>query len=474
MYIKKAAAKLFKELDDNLVIPKGFNKFVDKITKDHNLIIKIGTGRYRCTYCNYEFFGENKRIDKKIKCPNCKQSLIIKSKILKHFDFGDSVGIIDRYNDYWIVRYFEILSTYDGDKFNVDTCEYGRKIYNYDFRELHEIINDHVFSGIRCTTVRHDGYMLASNWRYYGSYWKTIGDKLIFYPGNMKSIFKGTEYQYSQVWNLAKHEGYLDIRNVLYMYSPVVEFLIKLKLYNLVGRSYFDDGKTFKERFGVDKKFLKFMQRHNITYEELEVLKYYQKENIKTIRYFSNLDIHQIVRFNLDLDILKSELKINRNNIHEYNDYLRVAELLEYDMKDKNVLYPSNITEAHDRVVKLYEINKSKKIQNGVKKRFKELVKNSYENKRYTIFPASSVSSLEQESKQQNNCVKTYAEKYAQSECDIYFMRLVTYKNKSLVTVEVKNNKIVQKRTKNNQQTTKEQDKFLDMWERKILKGMKW
>lgn len=179
MYIKKAAIKLFKELDDNLVIPKSFNKFITKITKEHNLIIKIGTGKYRCTYCNHEFIGENKRIDKKIKCPNCKQSLIIKSKILKHFDFGDSVGIIDRYDGYWVVRYFEILSTYDGEKFNVDTCEYGRKIYDYDFRELHEIINDHVFSGIGCTTVRHDGYMLASNWRYFSSYWKGIGDKLI-------------------------------------------------------------------------------------------------------------------------------------------------------------------------------------------------------------------------------------------------------------------------------------------------------
>lgn len=473
MYIKKAAAKLFKELDDNLVIPKGFNKFVDKITKNHNLIIKIGTGRYRCTYCNYEFFGENKRIDKKIKCPNCKQNLITKSKILKHFDFGDSVGIIDRYDDYWVVRYFEILSTYDGEKFNTDTCEYGRKIYNYDFRELHEIINDHVFSRIGCTTVRHDGYMLTSNWRYFSSYWKGIGDKLIFYPGNMKSIFKGTEYQYSQVWNLAKHEGYFSIRDILYMYSPTVEFLIKLKLYNLIGKSYFD-GKTFKERFGVDKKFLKFMQRHNITYEELEILKYYQKENIKTIRYFANLNIYEIVRFNVDLDILKNETKISRNSIYEYNDYLRIAKLLEYDMKDKSVLYPSNINEAHDRVVKLYETNKSKKIQNAVKKRFKELMKNSYENKRYAIFPANSVSSLEQESKQQNNCVKTYAENYAKGITDIYFMRLITDKNKSLVTVEVQNNKIVQKRTKNNQQTTKEQDKFLDMWERKILKGMKW
>lgn len=287
----------------------------------------------------------------------------------------------------------------------------------------------------------------------------------------MKKILKGTGYQYSQVWNYARHKGYFRIRDVLYMYSPTVEFLTKLKLYNLVGKSYFDNGTTFKERFGVDKKFLKFMQRNNITYEELEVLKYYQKENIKTIRHFANLNIDLIVKFKVDLDILKDKLKVNSNNIHEYNDYLRIASQLEYDMKDKNILYPVNINEAHNRIIKLYEITKSKKLNNGIKKKYKELIKNKYQNKKFIILPAKNISSLINESKQQNNCVKTYAERVANGECDIYFMRLLDSPNKSLVTVEVRNNKIVQKRTKNNERTTPEQDKFLNLWEKKILGG---
>ena len=73
------------------------------------------------------------------------------------------------------------------------------------------------------------------------------------------------------------------------------------------------------------------------------------------------------------------------------------------------------------------------------------------------------------ESKQQNNCVRTYAERIANKECDIYFMRLTSNVNQSLVTVEVQKNKIVQKKTKNNNKTTLEQNKFLDLWEKKIL-----
>ena len=48
-------------------------------------------------------------------------------------------------------------------------------------------------------------------------------------------------------------------------------------------------------------------------------------------------------------------------------------------------------------------------------------------------------------------------------------MRLISNVNKSLVTIEVKNNKVVQKRTKNNCDTTLEQNKFIEKWERKIL-----
>lgn len=76
---------------------------------------------------------------------------------------------------------------------------------------------------------------------------------------------------------------------------------------------------------------------------------------------------------------------------------------------------------------------------------------------------------LTNESKQQNNCVKTYAERIAKGKCDIYFMRLISNVNKSLVTIEVKNNKVVQKRTKNNCDATLEQNIFIEKWERKIL-----
>ena len=42
---------------------------------------------------------------------------------------------------------------------------------------------------------------------------------------------------------------------------------------------------------------------------------------------------------------------------------------------------------------------------------------------------------------------------------------------KSLVTVEVKNNKVIQSRIKNNDDPNKNQLAFLNEWEQKVLKG---
>ena len=81
----------------------------------------------------------------------------------------------------------------------------------------------------------------------------------------------------------------------------------------------------------------------------------------------------------------------------------------------------------------------------------------------------STYESLIDESKQQNNCVRTYSEKYANGECDIYFLRNIKAPNKSLVTVEVIGKEIIQCRIKNNERVTENQEKWLNKWKEIVL-----
>ena len=48
-------------------------------------------------------------------------------------------------------------------------------------------------------------------------------------------------------------------------------------------------------------------------------------------------------------------------------------------------------------------------------------------------------------------------------------MRLANDINHSLVTIEVRGKKVVQKRTKNNMETSKIQNKFIKKWEGNVL-----
>lgn len=468
MYIRKADRKLFRDLDEYLVLPKGFYRSIDKVAKKHNLIVKKGTRKYYCTHCGSEFEEKNVRIGERLKCPKCKIKYDVRSSNLKKCEFSDCIGVLDKYKDYFIIRYFEILSTYDGIKFKADVCEYGRKIFDEYFEELHEIINNHIFSGIGCVTIRHDGYIFDNNWHYFNSYWKGLGDNLIFYPGNIKKVLKNTRYQYSQLWTLAKHKEYFDLRSLLHLYDDSTEFLIKLKLYNLVGNHI--RGRNFEERFEISKEFLPFMQKNNIDSEELDILKFYKKKNIKTIRYFKNTMIsEEMIKYKVDLDELLKRTNYCTDYHFEYCDYLRFAEELKLDMKDKKILYPKNIVEEHNKLLAQIEIKKNQKINKDILKRFKELKKYVFKNKKYIIYPAKSIEELIDESSQQNNCVKTYAERYANKECDIYFMRLLTDQTHSLVTVEIRNNKIIQQRIKGNEDTTIEQKKFLKRFEKEVL-----
>lgn len=473
MYIKKADRQLFEELDKHLTLPNNFSKFTDNIAKKHNLIIKYKEF-YHCCNCDYDF-QSIKKINETEKCPFCKNEYLVKSTKLQRHEFDDHVALLAKYQDKYVIRFFEIKTYFNNQKTFTDVCEYARKIYDNSFVESHEIVNDHIFSGIGTMCIRHDKELYAQNWRFLTSYWKIISDSVIVYRDNLISLFKGTKWQYSQLWVLAKKIEYLDISHLLRCYTSSVELLIKLGFYNLaLEPSKYSKKGNFKDRFGINKEYIKFIKKNNLTSNELEALAYIQKKDLEMIKYFSNIkDFSDFKKYKIDLYKLKRITDFDMHKTHEYFDYLKFAEELKYDLTDKKILYPIDINEAHDRLSRLIKTKKSKEVSRKIKARYKNLSKNIYKSNKYIIFPAASVKEMIEESAQQVNCVKDYTERYSKGDCDIYFMRYAESKDKSLVTVEVRDNKVYQKRTRKNQNTTVDQDKFLTKWEQRILVGGK-
>lgn len=473
MYIKIKDRILYKELENNLSTPKNWNKFINKIKVDHNFIIK--DSYYYCTHCKAQFKA-NTKINDTMKCPNCNLNLNVRSKRLKYHKFNDYLSVLEKYKNYYIQRIYMLESIYNNRKVDSTCYEFGRIIYDSSFNLLHEIINDNV---VATTSGNWVCYRKDSeyNWRYNTSYNCPVSylHEFIYYPYNLKKILP-EKYRYSKLWTLVSKVGYCDLIYLLKNYNYSVELLIKYGLYNLAlcPKSFNSKNKkNFEERFyGLSKDYLPYIKRHNLNIDELKALSIVKKKYIKLVKKvvlipdFEKLSVagvNFVKAFKLtDLCVLNS---------HEYIDYLKFARELGFDLKDKNILYPKKIKIAHDNLLKQIEINKNKKIDAKIVKIAKKISSTQYKSKKYIIFPANSYKSLLDESKQQNNCVRTYAEKVAAGECYIYFMRELTDINHSLVTVEVRNKKVVQKRTKNNEITSKEQNKFLKEWEQTILRN---
>lgn len=485
-YIKKAHREILEILDNRITFPNGWNEFVKKQAKYQNLIIKYSNNNCFCTNCRQNFISK-KKVNQKTKCPNCHNIYLIKRSNLRYYEFKDDLSILDRVNDTFVIRYFELKTTIDAmHQHHSSVVEFAREIPRDDYyRDIY--VNDRV-SKCQCHIyINHcnSNYFNTKKWRAYTRNYSLIDYSIVF-PNNIKKILKNTEFKYSCIWELAKHSTYIDLLKLIkdkddYAINRI-ERLTKMKLYNLALKANnFSCSGTFETIFGVSKDYYQFMKKYNITYRQLKILQLLKEKNINKIRYLENFltygdstyDFEEISKYiSLNRFIKYAKMHHKKVQTYLYKDYLRFAKLLGFDLKNNKYAFPKNLQEEHDKLSKQYKLQCDQIIKNAIIKRGKELSSNKYENKKFIIFPALSIESLKDESKQQNNCVQTYAEKYATGTCDIYFMRDINKPKKSLVTIEVKNNRVVQSRIKNNDDPNKKQLEFINKWEQEVLKGV--
>ena len=482
-YIKVAHREILRQIDNYSSLPKGWDKFVDKQAQYHNLVIKSKKNQCYCTNCKNTFISKNK-VNQEVKCPNCHNKYLIKRSNLRHYQFKDYLSILDKVNDTFIVRYFELKTIIDAlHEHHSSVVEFAREIPNNNwYRDV--FVNERVSRCQGCIHICHgdSNYFYPVKWREYTRNYSLIDYSIVF-PNNIKKLLKNTIYQYSCIWDIAKHCSYIDLPKLISNKHDIgkTELLTKMKLYNLALRSdEFRSKGSFQEIFGVSKDYYPFMKKNNITYLQLKLLRLLQEKDIKKIKYLQHFvsygdgisDLEEISNYiSLSRFIKYSKMHHKKVKTYLYKDYLRFAKMLGLDLRNNRYAFPKNLKEEHDKLEKQYEIQSKVLVQKAIKRRGKELSRYKYKNNKFIILPAPNLKALQDESKQQNNCVRTYAEKYADGTCDIYFMRDIQNPKKSLVTVEVKNNKVVQSRIKNNNDPNEKQLKFLDRWENIILKG---
>lgn len=470
-YLKKEYRELINRIHKELRVPNGWYSFVKKEQEKQNFIVK-SKEKYTCRNCGEEF-KSNKKINDYERCPRCHNTYLIKTSRYSWHIFKKVLILVDKLDDKWVIRLFEIFTRYSElNIYHSAPAEYGLIILDENMKKIVELANNRAIR-----TMWGDTYINHANdgkkWRIYDNYCSSFDTYGKVYHRNLKKLFENTEFRYSQLWELAKRNDEIDIEYHLRNNFQSTERLIKMNLYKLaIWSGDFNKGKNFKEVFGIEKDYYNFMKKYNIDRHELDILRIYRKkdiENLKILSQFYIYDIKEIVKY-VKLDKFVQYVRNRKNfDIKIYIDYLEFLKQLKFDLNNKKYLFPDKLKEKHDEYAKLITIKNNEQINRKIKKRCKQLQKNIYGNDKYVIKPAESFTALEDESEQQNHCIRNHAEKYSRGQCDIYFMRGVKTPSKSLVTIEVKNKRIVESRIKDNGIPNVNQKRFLNKWEREIL-----
>ena len=166
----------------------------------------------------------------------------------------------------------------------------------------------------------------------------------------------------------------------------------------------------------------------------------------------------------LYIDTLKTFEAIE-DMYHLLNELLDYAKMMN-TISPKFDKYPRNFLTTHEIACRNY---------NRLKKEFSDEIFKTRIDKNlectfgyYQFIYPDSTQDIKDEAVAQNNCVASYIDKVIDGECHIMFLRKKSNPKESLVTIEIRNNHIVQARRRFNDPVTPEDQEAIDKWNKKF------
>ena len=162
----------------------------------------------------------------------------------------------------------------------------------------------------------------------------------------------------------------------------------------------------------------------------------------------------------LYIDYLKTYEAIEnlRYLLNELHDYAKMMSKI----SNKFDKYPRHFLTTHKIACRNYNRLKQEFEEEIFKKRINKEMEKTFGD--YTFIYPQCTQDIKDEAVSQNNCVASYINSVINGECDILFLRHKDSPDKSLVTIEVRNGKIVQARQRFNYPCTKEQNEAIEQW----------
>lgn len=262
-----------------------------------------------------------------------------------------------------------------------------------------------------------------------------------------------------------------------------------------------EDGYRFKYSINeIPKSLIKLCRKYPIKLSNNTVKYYKENQDAHYIAYnldYLSLDFDDIyIAWNTDIwdrvdgvciyysffNKLVNEYGYNAKDLWLYLDRIKTFEAVEdmgflirelYDyaymmsqLSPKYDKYPRHFLTTHKIACRNYNRMKKEFSEELFKKRINKQYECSFGD--YIFIYPDSTQDIKDEAVSQNNCVASYIDKVIDGKCHILFLRKKNKPDESLVTIEVRNNHIVQARRRFNDDVTAEDQKAIDAFNKKF------
>ena len=494
-------------------LPEGLIDYIRRevLPEDRVIIYKRGNVNGICTVCGTQVHARGRRFTQSAyaTCPNCGARVIcvLEDGCAFAANYIENIVAVQKGTDGETVFFRQWLLHRDNsarwehiEDFLQETVRYairGNKTAKWQKQ------------GKESYYMRTERYELDewTRWQdnriYDGSYF--------FYPTGIEEALSGTAMQYADL------EGYLEERghnkNPIYFLEyharyPVIEFLWKAGYRNIVHNRIFGmdrenrnailwERKKLKECFKFPLRILKLMPPEEWSLNDIQRVndlweKYGGKVTDTEIRLVlqSKVDIQlwsrattyanagRILKYIKNQTDKRKEKNPDKRSISQndtaqaYRDYLQECEQLHLDLHDKEILFPKDLTAAHNRTMEQVKFEKNKADQEKFQKAVEKLEKFAWGEGEFFIRPAREQMELTAEGKALHHCVGGYIKRMAEGETAIFFLRKVSEPDKPFYTLELQKKRVIQCRTEHNASYDRKPDvkNFVDMWMEKVVK----
>lgn len=451
---------------DGMKIPEGLDEWIhSQVITDNRYLFykrvkeylrdplsgeKINNTHYKgyCTRCNQEFeFWEQPHHGEGTYCPMCGDSVtylaegISRKKLVLTANIAFPQSMSD---GNFVIRCFHISRDYTGKYENVttDMQEFAR--YYFTPSRVWYSKNEEKW-GMGGAIYARNYFQLEKSFGIFdGSYY--------FMADGLSEVLRNSflNRQSLTIENMLETGQYKECEiNLLRTFTvyPVIEYIYKTGFANialtvvLFGASAKKDGinlkgKTAQDVLGLTMTQLKqFPNYKDFSVSQLQTAQYLVKHNLLNLSgAIKDVPLYSLKKLEELADVVpvekaikylrKQENGVNTSlKVSDYCDYINDCKNLEYDLTDRQILFPPHLGEAHVRTILARKFKQVSAHKEEFCKSVSKWLKKGYSDGVYVIAVIPTPEDLIREAQAMHNCSAGYCERIAAGRCSLWTIR---------------------------------------------------